>query len=314
MFTPPGIQLLFLAAALILTGCGAEETRASTGGLTAQPSSSSFNSTAPVSNAVPGTELADGNTRTADRLHPRFQLTKDELTRLLEETASREPGAITDDIEEAILSHPQVFLELAARILDEYPADLVLVDKNHALPADYIPPDLVAMTEYPQLYLNRNDLRLRKRIIPDLLAMVEAADQAGARLVLSSTYRSFEYQDGLFQRHVREMGEAEASRVSARPGTSQHQLGTVVDFGSITPEYARHPGGIWLAAEAWRYGFSLSYPEGYEALTGYDYEPWHFRWIGRPAARLEHEFFQGIQQRFLLAWQHLAGSLSAALR
>ena len=117
---------------------------------------------------------------------------------------------------------------------------------------------------------------------------------------MSSAYRSYDYQAGLYNRHVEQLGKAAADRVSARPGHSQHQLGTTIDFGSIAAGYGETPNGRWLAAHAWRFGFSLSYPAGYEEYTGYDYEPWHFRYLGRVGTRLEREFFAGLQQRFLV--------------
>jgi zinc D-Ala-D-Ala carboxypeptidase len=95
------------------------------------------------------------------------------------------------------------------------------------------------------------------------------------------------------------MGREAAERVSARPGTSQHQLGTVVDFGSISDAFALTPEGRWLRDRASDFGFSLSYPKGYEEETGYVWESWHYRYIGRPAARLTERYFSGLQHRFL---------------
>ena len=187
-----------------------------------------------------------------------------------------------------------------APLLKIDPDVLTLVDKSHRLPADYEPDDLVALTSYQdRLTLNKDDLSLRKMIMADLLAMVDAADADGITLDISSSYRSYAYQEWLFQYWVDELGQEEAERVSARPGSSQHQLGTTVDFGSVTVAFAEHPAGIWLAENAWRFGFSLSYPDGYEELTGYAYEPWHFRWITPAGTALEREFFGGIQQVML---------------
>jgi D-alanyl-D-alanine carboxypeptidase len=113
-------------------------------------------------------------------------------------------------------------------------------------------------------------------------------------LVFSSAYRSYEYQAEVYARHVREMGQAAADRASARPGHSQHQLGTVVDFGSIDNSFAESMAGLWMAANAGRFGFSLSYPKGAEGQTGYDWESWHYRYVGKAAAALEAEYF-GLQ-------------------
>jgi D-alanyl-D-alanine carboxypeptidase len=100
----------------------------------------------------------------------------------------------------------------------------------------------------------------------------------------------------LYENYVSKYGQEETDRFSAGPGTSQHQLGTSIDFGSITPEFGDTEAGRWLYEHAWEYGFSLSYPEGYEDVTGYMFEIWHYRYITPTGTRLEREFFGGIQQ------------------
>ena len=130
--------------------------------------------------------------------------------------------------------------------------------------------------------------------------MVEDARVEGITLLISSTYRSYEYQDKLFKWNVEQNGLETAERESARPGTSQHQLGTTIDFGSITDEYAYTTAGMWLLDNAWKYGFSLSYPDGYENLTGYRYESWHFRYITPQATKLQRDYFDDIQYYLLI--------------
>ena len=205
---------------------------------------------------------------------------------------------------ERIRTHSQVFLDLVAQVLAADRSFRVLVDKQYALPQDYVPTDLVALDTYP-ITTNRTGHRLSRRVMPDLLAMAEAARIDGIELMVSSAYRSFDYQDRLYQRHVDQLGRDAADLVSARPGHSQHQLGTAVDFGSISDGYGETANGRWVAQHAWRFGFSLSYPLGATERTGYNYEPWHFRYIGRVGTRLEREFFAGQQQlllEFLAAW------------
>jgi zinc D-Ala-D-Ala carboxypeptidase len=180
---------------------------------------------------------------------------------------------------------------------------LQLVDKTHDLPADFEPADLVSLNDY-KLQVSRNDLRLRRAIMDAVLAMDQAAKTAGVTLVFSSAYRSYSYQDSLFARYAGQYGEAQADRFSARPGHSQHQLGTAIDFGSIDDSFAETAAGKWMADNAWRFGFSLSYPQGMEERTGYIQESWHFRYITVPGARIERDFFGGIQQYFL---EFLAG-------
>ncbi len=101
------------------------------------------------------------------------------------------------------------------------------------------------------------------------------------------------------------MGEAAADRESARAGQSQHQLGLAVDFGSIDDSFAETAAAAWLAVNASRRGWSLSYPKGLETVTGYRWESWHYRYLGTAAAALERKRFVGVQQyalAFLEEW------------
>lgn len=230
----------------------------------------------------------------AGNIHPEFDISAGALSRFL--------TGLPDDLQENIRERPAVFLEFLKAAL-EAPLELIaLVDKSHPVDAAYVPADLKKLSNYG-LKLSRNDLALRAIVLPDILAMDELAKQEGITLVFSSAYRSYEYQKGVYNRHVEMYGEEIADRESAQPGKSQHQLGTTVDFGSITDEYADTPAGRWLFNHAWRFGFSLSYPDGYEHLTGYRHEIWHYRYIGRDLARFEREFFNSIQH-YLLTFLH----------
>jgi D-alanyl-D-alanine carboxypeptidase len=230
----------------------------------------------------------------AKRLHPGFDISPADFISLI--------GALPEEIKIRAASRPEYFLELAKKVL-EGPEDLLRpVDKTRALPEGYEPKDLVPLKNYP-LKLNRSNLTLRAAVLPDLLAMAEAARQGGTALVLSSTYRSYTYQKTIYERNVRNMGNEAADRESAAPGRSQHQLGTAIDFGSITDDFTGTPMEKWLRENAGKYGFSLSYPKGYEEITGYRHESWHYRYIGRHAAEMEREFFGGIQH-YLLEFFH----------
>ena len=133
------------------------------------------------------------------------------------------------DLQVRIQAEPERFLSQVARVFDQ-PADLfVLVDKKHLLPVGYTPPDLAllkdyALTEHVAL-VTTNSLQVRKVIVPELLQMVKAARAEGITLVFSSTYRSYSYQVAVYDREVKTYGQEAADRESARPGTSQHQLG-----------------------------------------------------------------------------------------
>lgn len=106
-----------------------------------------------------------------------------------------------------------------------------------------------------------------------------------------STYRAFDYQTGLYERYVARDGVEEADRYSARPGYSEHQTGLAFDIGEVNQEqhfasasFGDTAAGIWLADNAHLYGFIMRYPEGKEQITGYMYEAWHFRYVGKEIA------------------------------
>ncbi|MFZ3110794.1 MAG: M15 family metallopeptidase [Rectinemataceae bacterium] len=213
-----------------------------------------------------------------------------------------------------IESAPDRFLYLVDALGVEMAADPALLrraDKQKGLPADFEPSDLVAL-DGSGLSVSRTGHRLRKSAFEALRAMSAAASADGVTLLVSSAYRSYEYQENLFARNVAEMGEKEAVRVSAAPGTSQHQLGTAMDFGSITDAFALTAAGKWMAANAGRFGFSLSFPKGMETVTGYVWESWHFRYIGKEAVAMQDEYFDGIQHNLMLFLDALAAKDASA--
>lgn len=217
------------------------------------------------------------------------------------------------DIRKKIEKSPQRFFVLLKNVETAMKVDPFLLrraDKQKGLPASYEPTDLVAL-DGTGLSVSRPGHRLRKPAFEALREMDREARAQGITLVVSSSYRSYAYQQEVFARNVKEMGEMEASRVSARPGASQHQLGTAIDFGSITDAFAETRAGTWLAANADRFGFSLSYPKGMEAVTGYVWESWHYRFIGKEAAALQKEYFLGVQHYLMLFLDALTSTRSS---
>ena len=117
--------------------------------------------------------------------------------------------------------------------------------------------------------------------------MAQDAKKEGIELVAFSTYRSFEYQQTLYDRYVARDGKNNADRYSARPGYSEHQTGLAFDIGEkgrediwLTEQFGESEAGKWLLENAHKYGFILRYPKGKEQITGYMYESWHFRYLG----------------------------------
>lgn len=207
------------------------------------------------------------------------------------------PAGDASSIMQKIQTNPERFFSLlgkAAEAADRDPYLLRRVDKRKGLPESYVPADLILLDK-TGLSVSRQGHRLRKPAYDALMSMSGAAHKEGVTLLVSSAYRSYQYQTEVFARNVKEMGEKEAERVSARPGSSQHQLGMAIDFGSISDAFAETKASAWLAKNAAAYGFSLSYPQGLEDLTGYVWESWHYRYIGKDAAALQSEYFLGLQ-------------------
>lgn len=156
----------------------------------------------------------------------------------------------------------------------------VIVNKTHPVdPVDHEPPDLVVVRGY----------LVRAVAADDLAALLAAADADGVHLTLRSAYRSYRKQQTVHAGLVAQLGEAEADRVSARAGHSEHQTGLAVDVGSSTDDscdfedcFADTVEGRWVAANAARFGFVVRYTAANEAVTGYAPEAWHLRYVGRP--------------------------------
>jgi D-alanyl-D-alanine carboxypeptidase len=213
------------------------------------------------------------------------------IARALKEAGT--PAHLGANILEAAENGP-FMRDLAAATAGD-PFLYLLVDKTHPLPPGYEPDDLVPLRT-GAYRVNRGDLSLRREAEASLTEMAEAARAEGVTLVASSSYRSEAYQKEVYERNVRQSGQETADRESARPGRSQHQTGLVIDFGSITDEFAATPAGKWLLQNASRFGWSLSFPDGYEQVTGYRWESWHYRYVGKPLSAFIDIYFGGIQQ------------------
>ncbi len=171
----------------------------------------------------------------------------------------------------------------------------VLVNKRYALPPDYVPPDLVE----PNVRFIFDEWHERRLLRAEAAAALEemfaAAEEDGIYLAGVSGYRSYEYQEMLYTSYVSTDGPELADRYSARPGHSEHQTGLAMDVSGSTGEcaaeecFAGTPEAEWLAAHAHEFGFIIRYPEGKEHITGYMYEPWHVRYLGKDLARAVYE-------------------------
>ena len=229
----------------------------------------------------------------------------EKVTGIISTMSERAKNAVKiDDMDAFIADLNKVLAFNAENPANDLPL-LTLVDKQHYLPDGYVPKQLIPLVKNMDFSINRGDLSLRAEAETALHTLSQAALKDGIRLLVSSSYRSYEYQKTVYEKWVRIDGQEEADRESARPGTSQHQLGTAVDFGSITDDFAETPAGAWLYAHAEEYGWSLSFPQEYEDVTGYRWECWHFRYIGKEACQFQKKYFGDIQQfmiEFINSW------------
>lgn len=147
---------------------------------------------------------------------------------------------------------------------------ILVVNKSYALPADYAPGvNADAQAAFDKM-------------------QADAADE-DINIYISSGYRSYDYQAGLYQRYVDRDGKAEADRYSARPGHSEHQTGLAFDLNTIDNSFADTKEGKWVLRNCYKYGFIIRYPADKEEITGYMWEPWHIRYLGEETAKAVHD-------------------------
>jgi D-alanyl-D-alanine carboxypeptidase len=200
---------------------------------------------------------------------------------------------------------PCRYLDLPTRYRRLWQWRRTLLDTRLRVWKRYVPGDLVSVSAAGI----GGSGKVRRLVIEDLRAMTRAADRAGKRIAVRSAYRSYATQVRVFNGFVAREGMDYALRYSARPGHSEHQLGTTIDFRSASSaapgwEYAdwgQTGPGRWMRRNAWKFGFLMSYPKGRSAETCYGYEPWHYRYVGRKLARRIHD--SGLTVRRYL-WRH----------
>jgi zinc D-Ala-D-Ala carboxypeptidase len=170
----------------------------------------------------------------------------------------------------------------------------IVVNKKHSLaPINYAPADLTTPS-VPLRVPGNESMQLRSAASGALEQMFAGAKAAGLSLMLSSGYRSYNYQVGLYNSYVRTEGQTAADKSSARPGHSEHQTGLAADIEPTSRQcelnacFADTPEGKWLTANSYQYGFILRYQPDNVAVTGYESEPWHFRYVGKELAAELH--------------------------
>ena len=186
------------------------------------------------------------------------------------------PGSASDARSDALPQHS----------IDDPSSLWVVTNKHRPLdPLDYEPSDLVM----PEGIENVNGQPLRAEAAAAATRMAQAASADGVWFRIGSAYRDYAKQEYLYTSYIARDGQTEADTYSARPGFSEHQTGLTADFDDASSCYlwacfADTAAGAWLAEHAAEHGWILRYPAGSEHVTGYTFEPWHFRYVGEPLA------------------------------
>lgn len=164
----------------------------------------------------------------------------------------------------------------------------ILVNKYISLPEDYVPNNLEPLNEKYAI----NGMKLTKEAKKAFEDMSEDASKENLKIIAMSTYRSYTYQNILYNKYKKQDGQEEADKYSARPGHSEHQTGLAVDIYNQTTSYTEFEKTkefTWMQENAYKYGFILRYPKDKIKQTGYQYESWHYRYVGAEIAEYIHK-------------------------
>lgn len=182
----------------------------------------------------------------------------------------------------------------------------VIVNKGRKLPNSYEPSNLVIPNVPLRLNKNYPEMKLKKEAAINLEKMFDTAKKQGINLMLASAYRSYQSQVDVYNLYVETEGAKNAEISSAKPGHSEHQTGLGIDLSSTSREcevqlcFADTREGKWLAKNSYKYGFIIRYQKDKENLTGYEYEPWHFRYVGKELANEVKNDGETLEQFFNL--------------
>ena len=171
---------------------------------------------------------------------------------------------------------------------------LIIVNRTHKLAADYVPDGLQIVKSHADRTSDET-AQLQKKAAEAFNDLTADAKKDGVGIVLTTGYRSYSTQKGLYDYYVSKYGRKKADRMSAEPGTSEHQTGLACDTSSaevnygLTQKYKNTKAGKWLKKNSYKYGFIIRFPQGKEDVTGYEYEPWHIRYVGKKAAKVIYD-------------------------
>ena len=167
--------------------------------------------------------------------------------------------------------------------------ELMLINKYNYLTASYNPDDLEVFTN---VYAYGENQSLRKDAYDAFIEMWNSANKDGYKLIVNSSYRSYDEQKKIYDDYSSWYGEEDADKKAARAGYSEHQTGLAVDIQSYcsqNKDFEECEEFTWLTNNAYKYGFILRYPKDKEYLTGYKYESWHYRYVGKKVSKYIHD-------------------------
>ena len=198
---------------------------------------------------------------------------------VIETTVFTAPTAVTTTETSAAGTEPQPRTDIQVVDGITYIQGILIVNKTYALPADYNPGLLPEAEEA-------------------FREMAAGAQADGYSLTIASGFRSYDFQKQLYQRYCDRDGQAEADRFSARGGHSEHQSGLAMDINYAGSAFNDTPEAKWLAENCWKYGFIIRYPQDKEDITGYKYESWHVRWLGKEWAKIIYDSGLTLEEYF----------------
>ena len=214
------------------------------------------------------------------------------LLRIVSDQVANLPEAV-QNIAARIQPKPVTIFDPPKYSLDEANSLWVIVNKQRQISPLRYKPENLTFPDFPRPNIqNPYGLQLRQEAAIATQELAAAMKAAGkGTLILNSGFRTYKTQKALYDRTKNTRGLAVAEKLSARPGHSEHQLGLAADFSArgqgcvIMVCFGKTEAGMWLEQNAHEYGFILRYPKGYRSITGFQYEPWHFRYVGTELAQ-----------------------------
>ncbi|MFD2706319.1 M15 family metallopeptidase [Salibacterium lacus] len=240
--------------------------------------------------ASPQEDQAEQETETEKESEPVFEAEEEQPETKDPETEEQEQTTPPSVNEDGVLQDPAA--------LD------ALVNRQYHLPSDYVPEDLtVPDVRFPY----EEDVpkkQVREPAAKALESLFSGAEEEGLHLFAVSGYRSYDRQESIFAANAEEDGMEAANQYSAQAGESEHQSGLAMDVSSqsadfaLTNDFGETPEGQWLKEHAHEYGFVIRYPEDKTDITGYQYEPWHLRYVGKELAATLHDTNQTLEEYY----------------